>query len=31
LWHTPIEVLWWVLIGLVATFILYYYFITTLL
>jgi membrane-associated phospholipid phosphatase len=27
LWHTPIEVLGWVLIGFLATFILYYCFI----
>ncbi len=27
LWHTPVEVLWWILIGFIATFILYYCFI----
>lgn len=27
LWHTPLEVLWGILIGFITTFILYYYFI----
>jgi hypothetical protein len=27
IWHTPIEVLWWIIVGFVATFLLYYYFI----
>ncbi len=25
IWHTPIEVLWWIIIWFVATFVLYYY------
>lgn len=29
LWHTPIEVLWWIILWLVVTFILYYSFIIT--
>jgi len=27
LWHTPIEVLWWILVSFILTFVLYYYFI----
>jgi len=27
IWHTPIEVLWWIIIGFITTFLLYYYFI----
>lgn len=27
LWHTPIEVLWWIIISFITTFLLYYYFI----
>jgi acid phosphatase family membrane protein YuiD len=27
LWHTPVEVIWWILIGFIATLLLYYYFI----
>ncbi len=27
IWHTPIEVLWWIIVWFIATFLLYYYFI----